>query len=74
MSLGKIVKKITVDKRYDTWYMLFLYLPTYVTYVKILANVHDHVQQFYVNWWTLSVPENANLFSSYKINITTKFK
>ena len=23
MSLGKIVRKITIAKKYDTWYMLF---------------------------------------------------
>ena len=32
------------------------YLPMYVTYVKILAHVCDHVWQFYSNCQTLEPP------------------
>ena len=32
---------------------VFWYLPTYVTYAKILAHVRDHVRQFYGNCRTL---------------------
>ena len=31
------------------------YLPTYITYGKILAHVHDHVRRFYGNCRTLEV-------------------
>ena len=53
MSLGKIVRKITRYKVQRLIYA-FWYLPTYITYAKILAYIHDHVQQFYGNCRTLN--------------------
>ena len=48
MSLEKFVTKITRQKVRRLIYA-FWYLPTYVTYAKILIYVRDHVQQFYDN-------------------------
>ena len=38
----------SLGNRYGAWYM-FWYLPTCVTYAKILAHVRDDVERFYGN-------------------------
>ena len=43
----------------------FWYLPTYVTYVKILAHVRDHVQRFYGNCQTLRGAQQGDPISAY---------
>ena len=43
----------------------FWYLPTYVTCVKILAYVRDHVQRFYGNCQTLRGAQQGDPISAY---------
>ena len=50
----KTVRKITREKVWRPIYG-FWYLLMYVTYVKILAYVRDHVWWFYDNCWTLAL-------------------
>ena len=52
-SLKEIVRKITTQQ---VWCLLyaFWHLPKYVVYAKVLALVHDPVQQFYGNCQTLN--------------------
>ena len=70
-SFGKIVWKITGEKVWRLIYA-FWYLPTYVTYTKILVYVRDHVQQFYGNSWTLLQLKQIFCFLHHNINCAPK--
>ena len=43
----------SLGKSYDTRRMFFWYLPPYVTYAKIFAQVDDHIWWFYGYCWTM---------------------
>ena len=40
-------------------------LPKYITYAEILTHVHDHIQQFYGNCWTLCVLHKSHIWENF---------